>query len=573
LKSYTRKIMALLLFLAISALAVACGDATSTATTTAKTTAAATTTAATSTTLAATAATTTAAATSAASTTAAGAGAPVSGGRIVVAVTSAPADLDPDKTTAQEINDILTHVYEGLFEFDKNYKPQPHLAESYTLIDDNKTYDVKLRQGVLFQNGKELTSDDVEASFNRWLNLNGAGEVIKPYLDSFEKVGKYEVKFKFKQPYAPFISLIAANVANQKLLIKPKELIEKYPKDSLKEQIGTGPYSFVEWIPDQHVLLKKFNDYKALTTETSGLAGKRVAYADELEFKFVPEQAVRIAGVQSNQYQFARDIPSDQYTAFKADKSVQTYVTSPNFQGFLIFNAGNTTFKDINARQAVAYALNIDELGIAMVGNKDFYHLNGSLFNKGNIWNDPTAGDGIYNKPNPDKAKELLKKAGYNGQPIVILTEKENTVHSQAAVDLKSQLEKVGFKVELKLLDRATVVEQRKKVDGWDIHINSFKAPDPDPQVYGAWVGTNKWIGNWNDEYSKRMDAIYDKLLVETDQAKRYKIVQDWYKEWWTSLPYLKTVDYDGLYIGSATLQGYGNYTTPYFWNTWLTKK
>ena len=100
--------------------------------------------------------------------------------------------------------------------------------------------------------------------------------------------------------------------------------------------------------------------------------------------------------------------------------------------------------------------------------------------------------------------------------------------------------------------------------------MNSFKAPDPDPQVYGAWMGTNKWIGNWDDTYSREMDEIFERMLTTVDQAERYKIVQEWYAKFYETVPYVKVVDYDGLYIASQTLKDYSNFTTPYFWNVWL---
>ena len=114
------------------------------------------------------------------------------------------------------------------------------------------------------------------------------------------------------------------------------------------------------------------------------------------------------------------------------------------------------------------------------------------------------------------------------------------------------------------------MVEKRSQVDAWDIHVNTFKAPDPDPQVYGAWMGTNKWIGNWDDEYSREMDEIFARMIKETDQEARYAIVQEWYAKFYETVPYVKVVDFDGLYIANKGLQGYSNYTTPYYWNAWI---
>ena len=88
-------------------------------------------------------------------------GEPTAGGKVVVAISNSPSCLDGDSVTTQEVNDIMNHVYEGLFEFNANYEPMPQLAESYTLTNEDKTYDIKLRECVRFHNGDEMKAEDV----------------------------------------------------------------------------------------------------------------------------------------------------------------------------------------------------------------------------------------------------------------------------------------------------------------------------------------------------------------------------------------------------------------------------
>ncbi|WP_330606853.1 ABC transporter substrate-binding protein [Peptoclostridium litorale] len=146
---------------------------------------------------------------------------------------------------------------------------------------------------------------------------------------------------------------------------------------------------------------------------------------------------------------------------------------------------------NIYARKALAYGMDMDELGLSQIGNQKFWRTGGSLFSKGNIWYDGNAGEGVYNVHDIENAKEMLKKSGYDGTPIVILNGKDDNVESQGAIALKDQLEDIGFNVELQLYDRPTVVEQRSKVDAWNLHLTYFLETNPDPQVFGAWVGSN----------------------------------------------------------------------------------
>jgi len=324
---------------------------------------------------------------------------------------------------------------------------------------------------------------------------------------------------------------------------------------------------FEEFLQNQYILLKKFSNYTPNSNAPSGMTGRRVAETDQLKFIIVLEQAIQIAGVQSGEYHFALDIPSDQYTQLSADDRVQTYIISPNNQLFLVINQGGKNLYDIKARQAISVGLDMEELAGLAIGNRDFWSLNPSIFAQGTPWHDPNAGAGIYNTANLDRARQLLAESSYDGTPVVILNQRENLVYTQTAVALKTQLEAIGFSVDLQLLDGATVVEKRAQKDAWDIHINGFRAPDPDPQVYGAWMGTNKWIGNWDDEYSGKMDEIFDRMMREVDQAARYQIVREWYAYFYETVPYVKVVDYNGLVIASPSATGYAGYTSPFFWN------
>ncbi|WP_088186878.1 ABC transporter substrate-binding protein [Desulfosporosinus sp. FKA] len=497
---------------------------------------------------------------------------PQYGGTLTVADQVAPPHLDSDKSTEWKVTEIDNHIYEGLFEFNDKFEAVPQLADSYEKLDGGKTYKVKLRKGVLFQNGKEMTSSDVEASFNRWLKNNGAGDIIKPYFDKVEVIGPYEMDFKFKEPYAPFVNILASEVSGQKFYVRTKEMVDKFGDNIITEHIGTGPYQVAEYVPDQYVKLKRFDKYVPNPRPSSLFSGKRVAYLDEIVFKFVPDEEVRVAGVETGEFQYADEVSQDKYEMLKSNPNVQPIIVPYDMMGMVVFNCGKAPFNNLDARKAVNAALDMAEYGKAAVGDEKFWRLDGSLFPKGSIWYDGNAGKGIYNQPNLEEAKALLKKSGYDGTPIVILNTKENAVESQGALSLKSQLEKVGFRVDVQLYDRATMLQKRSQVNNWNISISNWVEFNPDPQVFGAWIGTKKWIGNWQDDDSAHMDAIFNKMLGETDTNTRIQDVKDMYKEFWDKVPMIKTVNYSRLHVKNKSLQGYPDFCKQIFWNTWLQK-
>jgi len=497
------------------------------------------------------------------------------GGSIVVATKGAPPHLDNDKSTLWTVTETMNHVYEGLFEFDENQKATPFLAESYNLTTDNKTYDVKLRKGVLFHNGKEMTSADVAASFERWLKNNAGGQMVNKYIEKVVVNGPYEISFTFKKPYAPFLNILASEVSGQKFYVKTKEMIDKYGNEIIREHIGTGPYQLVEFIQDQHLKLKRFEKYVPNKGESSLFAGKRVAYLDDITIKYVQDPMVRVAGIQTGEFQFAEEIPQDQFSMFEHNPNIKIVDLDDDMMGMLALNSGKAPFNDINARKALINALNIEELARISIGNKRFWSVEGggSMFPKSSVWFDPDSGKGIYNHQDVQKAKALLAKSNYDGTPIVIINVKDDMVQNQAALGLKSQLEKAGFVVDVQLYDKVTVFEKLFAKDPkWNLHFSIWVEASPDPQVFGAWVGTNRWLSHWNDSDSAKMDEIFERMLTETDFDKRYKIVKEWNKEIWAKVPIIKTFNYSRVHLITSKLKGYNNYCKQIYWNTWLEK-
>src|SRR5215831_10596239 len=123
-----------------------------------------------------------------------------SGGTLRIAILGEPPALDPHWTTATLTEIITGHYLEGLFTRDKNYQPIPMLAEGYTVSADNKVFNIRLRHGVIFHNGKEMTSEDVVASLNRWLKVSTYGKALAPKVEGIRATDKYAIEVRLKEP-------------------------------------------------------------------------------------------------------------------------------------------------------------------------------------------------------------------------------------------------------------------------------------------------------------------------------------------------------------------------------------
>ena len=176
------------------------------------------------------------------------------GGDIHIAVDAQPPTLDPQISTTTATKEIARHVYETLLVLNPAYEVQPMLAESFEKSEDGLTYTFKLRKGIKFHNGKEMKAEDVVASMNRWLtkSTRAANAIGK---GQFAIVDDYTVVLKVEKPTIGVLDVIAST--NQFAAIMPKEIIENAPKEGITEIVGTGPFKFVEWKPDQYIKLTK----------------------------------------------------------------------------------------------------------------------------------------------------------------------------------------------------------------------------------------------------------------------------------------------------------------------------
>lgn len=492
------------------------------------------------------------------------------GGTLNTAFQMSVAHLDSDNSTDSLITAMMNHVYEGLFEFDEHLNLTPHLAESYQIKEDGLVYEVKLRENVKMHNGQTMNADDVVASFKRWLEINNGGGLIAPYFDEVEKIDQYNIRFKFDEVYAPFLNILASPVSNQKFVVRAEEVVEEFGTDVIDRHVGTGPYKYEEWVPDQKLVLSRFEDYTPSQREGSFFAGERIPYLDKIVFNFIPDAQVRVSGVQTGQFHFAEEVPRDQYQIFEMDKNIENVIIYPDRMSMLIFNNAEAPLNNKYGRQAIAYALDFEELAYAMIGDPQFWRLEAALHEKGNPWHVPDAGEDIYGVYDPEKAKELLDQAGYDGEPLVILSGQDNEMERQGAIAIQDQLEKIGIEVELQLFDRPTVVERRAKKEGWHMHLSPFIKIVPDPQIHQGWTGTNKWISNWDSEESREMDQIFAEMLKEVDQEQRYQIMERMQAQLWDAVPYFNIIDYSRLHIRRSELRNFQSAWQPFFWNSYL---
>ena len=439
--------------------------------------------------------------------------------------------LDPHLSLTGSSTRIGMNIYEGLFAFNSSYEPIPMLAESYELSEDGKQYTFHLREGVLFHNGKEMKAEDVTTSLNRWKSV--APRAQTAFGDTeFTVKDEYTVELKFDEPKNDTLAQLS-HVLNF-AAIMPKEVVEAASADGIDEYIGTGPFKFVEWKMDQYVHVQKFDEYQSIDAEADGYSGKKEALLEDIYFTLATDNSTRFSLFLAKDFHYV-DLNVDHISQVENDPEV-AIEKSLSSDLNLVFNKKSPLFSNITYRQAVAALLNVEDILLGTVSDPSLYRLNSSYMYKENKNWYSEAGAEIYNQNDPEKAKALLKEAGYNGEVVRLLTSKEMGTFYSATLVVQQQLEQIGVNTKVEIYDFTTLLTKRADPDAWDIYVGEFTTPTTPSQL----LYLNASYGFADDaklaELLKKVNASIDPVEIKNanDELQAYV---------WEYLPVVKIGD------------------------------
>ncbi len=487
---------------------------------------------------------------------------PVRGGTLRIALIGELPTIDWQFGTAAITSGfIASHMFEGLFTIDSKLQTKPMLAEKYTLGADRKTYTITLRRGVQFHHGREMTADDVVVSLNRWGRLSTNGRVVYQSVASVTASDPYTVVIKLSDPFSPLIDVLGWPV--QAAVIYPKEVAEASPTTPVTRFIGTGPYRFVEHIRDRHYRLERFDRYSARSEEPDGMSGKKNAYLDAIMFLPIPDPAVRVAGLQRGDFHQTQLIPTDEFERLRSNSVIEPWIDPLPWWVGVKFNFRQPLFQNQKLRQAFNMALDKAEIMQGTMGPKQFWRLDPGLRVKEQpLWTD--SGKETYAGKNPDRARQLLQEAGYRGQPVRWITTMAVPVYGVSAQVAKPMLERVGFVIDLQLMDFGTLQARSFQTEGWDVFSGGV-FPVADPSF--LWPILPTWAG-WYE--NRDMQAITKLMSRHSDPKVRQELWQRAQRLFYEDVPAVKFGDYYTFSPHRKEVKGFTGPFLLYHWNSWL---
>ena len=451
------------------------------------------------------------------------AGPPASGGSIFFGTIGEASNLIPYLTSDSASHEVADLIYTAPLRYNKDLQPEPWAAESWSMEDGGKRIRFTLRKGILWEDGQELTAEDV--AFTCKLAADPA--TGSPYAEDFLRIKELRVidRYTFEVRYDQFFARAVSTWMNP---ILPKHILEGQNIRSTpfaRKPMGAGPYRLKSWEPGSRIVLEASPTY---------FAGK--PHIDEVVYRIIPDNATMFMETRAGRLD-VMDLSPLQYLRQTSSPEWQSrfhkfrYIASVYI--FLGFNLEHPFFKDVRVRRAISMA--IDREGI----------IKGVLLGQGVPAFGPfKPGSWPYHpglKPMPRNiaaARALLAEAGFadhngdglldrDGQPLAftILTNQGNEQRILAATVMQSQLREVGIDVRIRTVEWAAFIREFVNKGRFDAVLLGWTIPQ-DPDLFSVWHSSQTFEGGLNFTHYRNPEV--DKLLEEAqstpDQKKRAEL-------------------------------------------------
>ena len=454
------------------------------------------------------------------------------GGELLFPVPSEPPSYDAHREQTFGVIHPLAPHYNGLLQVDptdpSGTKPAPDLAESWTMSKDGLVYTFKLRKGVKFHDGSEMTSKDVKASYDRIIfpppgivsDRKGQYEVV----EVVEAPDPYTVRFRLKWPAASFLS----SVASPWNWIYKADLLAKDPHWYETHVMGTGPFLFVEHVKGSHWVGKKNPNYW----------DKGKPYLDGYRALFIKSTGAQVAAVRGERahIQFRGFTPAERDT-LKAALGDKVRVQESPWDCVLLVapNHQKKPFDDKRVRRALTLALDRYEGSkalskIAIVKEVAGVQVPGTPYATPPEELAKLAGYGKDINASRAEAKKLLKEAGAEGLSFTFKNRGVPMPYEPVAVWLIDQWRQIGVTVKQEVIEAAAYYDTLKRGDfqvAMDFQCGYIVEPDLDLYKFTSRARNPSNYGFYDD---KVLDDLYQKQSRALDAEERKKYVRDFEK-------------------------------------------
>ncbi|TCR67113.1 ABC transporter substrate-binding protein [Bosea sp. BK604] len=445
--------------------------------------------------------------------------------------------LDPMWSTVDITRDYGYMVYDTLYGLDSEFQPQPQLAEGHLWEDDGRSCTITLRDGITFHDGEPIRARDCVASLKRWAQAAPMGATLMAFTNELTAIDDRRLRFKLKRPF-PMLPAVLGQLSAPAPLIMPERVASVDTKTQITDTTGSGPFRFRkdEFKLGDIAVFEKFQGYKPTPVRATGpTAGPKQVFFDRVEWRRIPDPATAAAALQTRVVDWIGQPTTDTVELLTGHKEIDLpQLEAIPSMAMMRLNALHPPFNNKKIRQALLPAIEQSDFCMAVAGTDPKNFATGTgFFPPGTVLASEAGLEPLKGPRSMEKAKQLLKEAGYANEPVRLLgaadSQSATTPLAQVAGDVLTRL---GLNMDVTLLDNAAVSQRRRSEEpvekgGWSLSCWLFP---------GAWFinpGTNIMLrGNGRDAWFgwptiPKLEQLRDAWLEAPSLDEQKRIARD----------------------------------------------
>ncbi|HEY8611665.1 MAG TPA: ABC transporter substrate-binding protein, partial [Roseomonas sp.] len=472
--------------------------------------------------------------------------------------------LDPVWTTANVTRHHGYMVYDTLYGLDEANRAHPQMAEGHVVEDEGRRYIITLRPGLRFHDSEPVRAADAVASLARWSRRNAAGQYMAANLEEMVALDDRRLQIRLKRRQPNLIGSLAS-ATSPVAFIMPERIARTDAFTQFREVVGSGPYRFKadEYVSGSRSVYERNADYAPAPGGPLSLtAGPKIAHFDRIEWVVIPDSATASAALQTGEVQWYEQPVPELAASLRRDRAILVEPMGARPQpGVLRLNHLHPPFDNPALRRALWPAIDQRDFMAAIAGNDPAtVDTECGFFTPGSAMASKAGLEPLLGPRSLDRAKALMREAGYSGQLLRLLSPTDILAPSAIAQVAGDLFRRLGFNLEEATSDWGSVVQRRASREpvekgGWSAMTTAVNDTDfLDPSVHFALRGNGRdaWFG-WPS--SPRLEALREEWLTAEDQAAQVRIAAEMQRQAMEDAPYIPVGAYRAMTAMRRTLR------------------
>lgn len=485
-------------------------------------------------------------------------------------------NLDPIASPSFVTRNFAYMVFDTLVALDSKGEVKPQMLEGWKTSDDGLTWTFTLRDGLKWHDGQPVTAEDCVASIKRWGARDSTGRRLMGATKALTAVDAKTFTLELSRPFGLVLDALAKPSVHTPFMMPARIASTTPPTQAVKEIMGSGPFVFEpeRWVPGERTYFHRNAAYVPRKESADGLAGGKVAKVERAEFITMTDPSTRVAALQNGEVDYLEYAPIDYLAQFQRDRKL--VLSKPagiaQIMGAVTVNHLQPPFDKLLVRQALQQAIDQSEtVAVHGLPAEMVHPWCQSVYLCGTpLASD--AGTAGLRDTSIDKARALLRQAGYNNERVVYLLAADSALINPMALVVIDRLKRAGFNVDVQTMDWATVAQRwlsKEPVErnGWSlvsVVYTGFDMANPlsNPGIGYNCTGTAPFV--YCDEATT---PLLQQFEAEADSGKRKEIAARIQERALANVNFPLTGQFSSPAVWRAELKGVIDFGFPVLWN------